>query len=215
MKVSHILYKVDNLENAVKAYEKKGFHVEYGKKENPINALIYFSEGPYLELLHTTGMPKFVKLMMRFFGQKKMVDRVNYWENASEGLLDLCLETYEVNMDSEMSLLDENNESFFIRRGAQRNDVHGRNLVYDVSIPHNLKLPFMMTYFSEDPKPKDFVHPNGITSIQQISFGTDKSLFPLMKALCDDPILNLYEGLGIKNLVYKNQFNELVSAQDI
>lgn len=32
MKVSHILYKVDNLDNAVREWRNKGFTVEYEKK---------------------------------------------------------------------------------------------------------------------------------------------------------------------------------------
>ena len=49
MKLSHILYKSNNLSEAVKQFEEEGFKVEYGSKHNPKNALIYFSEGPYIE----------------------------------------------------------------------------------------------------------------------------------------------------------------------
>ena len=51
MKLSHILYKTNNLPEAVKQFEEDGFKVEYGSKHNPKNALIYFSEGPYIEIL--------------------------------------------------------------------------------------------------------------------------------------------------------------------
>ena len=34
--------------------DRKGFAVQYGRKKNPINALIYFSNGPYIELLDGT-----------------------------------------------------------------------------------------------------------------------------------------------------------------
>ncbi len=46
MKTSHIIYKVDDLHQAVNEFKKKGFEVEYGTKKNPYNAIIYFSEGP-------------------------------------------------------------------------------------------------------------------------------------------------------------------------
>lgn len=45
MKVSHILYKVNDLDEAVRDWSKEGFTVEYGKTKNPYNAIIYFSEG--------------------------------------------------------------------------------------------------------------------------------------------------------------------------
>ena len=61
MKLGHILYKVDDLDRAVQEYIEKGFTVEYGRKNNPYNAVIYFAEGPYLELFYNSGMPSFVK----------------------------------------------------------------------------------------------------------------------------------------------------------
>ena len=51
MKLSHIILKVNDLDQAVQTYRDKGFAVEYGKTKKPYNALIYFSKGPYLELL--------------------------------------------------------------------------------------------------------------------------------------------------------------------
>ena len=39
MKLSHILYKSNNLSEAVKQFEEEGFKVEYGSKHNPKNAL--------------------------------------------------------------------------------------------------------------------------------------------------------------------------------
>ena len=50
MKVSHVLYKVINLQDSVTKFQNMGFKVEFGSKNKPHNALIYFSEGPYIEL---------------------------------------------------------------------------------------------------------------------------------------------------------------------
>lgn len=58
MRSGHVIYKVNDLQQAVQEWRRKGFEVEYGRKQNPINALIYFSEGAYIELLQNTGMPK-------------------------------------------------------------------------------------------------------------------------------------------------------------
>lgn len=66
MKLSHVILKVDRLDEAVREYREKGFAVEYGKTKNPYNALVYFSEGPYLELLAGTGLPDFVKKIAAF-----------------------------------------------------------------------------------------------------------------------------------------------------
>jgi len=102
MKVSHILYKADNLEATVETYRKDGFVVEYGKKKNPYNALIYFSEGPYLEIFHNPTMPKYIKYGLSFFGKKKLVERIIHWENTKKKLIAVCLETDKTNMNSEI-----------------------------------------------------------------------------------------------------------------
>lgn len=69
MKVSHILYKVKDLDEAVRKYRADGFVVEYGKLKNPHNALVYFSEGPFLEIFKQSGMPKFAKSILRLLGK--------------------------------------------------------------------------------------------------------------------------------------------------
>lgn len=115
MKVSHIMYRVSDLKEAVEEYRQKGFAVEYGRAKNPINALIYFSEGP----------------------------------------------------------------------------------------SNDIQIPFFMTYFNIDPKPKNFVHPNGIARIRHVTFSTRKELFPLIRELCDDEILELCEGDGREGFTFE------------
>ena len=57
MKLSHLIYRGRTLDEAVQQFRDLGFHVEYGSKHNPQNALIYFSHGPYIELLaHTHSL---------------------------------------------------------------------------------------------------------------------------------------------------------------
>ncbi len=60
-----------------------------------------------------------------------------------------------------------------------------------------------MTYFNIDPKPVNFIHPNGAKRIKNISFGTREELMPMIKELCDDPVLTLFTGSGIKDLEFE------------
>lgn len=69
MKLSHVILKVKKLDKAVQEYREKGFAVEYGREKNPINALIYFSKGPYIELLDGSRMPGAAKGIMRLLGK--------------------------------------------------------------------------------------------------------------------------------------------------
>ena len=99
MKLSHILYKTNNLPEAVKQFEEDGFKVEYGSKHNPKNALIYFSEGPYIEILEKAPISNFMMLVLRLIGKTYLVNRFKSWKNAQEGYFDICLENYSNNFD--------------------------------------------------------------------------------------------------------------------
>lgn len=69
--------------------------------KNPYNAIIYFSEGPYLELLASTGMPKFMKRILRMFGKSRLVDRLNDWDNHKGGPCGVALENYKIDLREE------------------------------------------------------------------------------------------------------------------
>lgn len=131
-----------------------------------------------------------------------MVDRLNRMEKAEEGLIAISIENYEDHMDKELTILKAHNIGYFFTK-SRRLDTKGRDLKFSVAFPYEDKVPFFMTYFNIDPKPVNFVHSNGVKSIRSISFGTTKALIPLIHSLCDDPILKLFEGEGVKDLEYE------------
>jgi len=202
MKVSHVLYKVNNLKNSVNKFRKKGFKVEYGSKNRPQNALIYFSEGPYIELLNKAPISTFIKLILRLWGKGKVVDRFERWEKEKEGFFEICFENYETDFRREENILKEYGITYF-KTKSKRIDPLNRVLKWKLLFPYNLRLPFLMTYFNTDPKPKNFIHPNGIKKIRHISFGTDENLIPVIRELCKDEILELIVGNGIQKLIYE------------
>jgi hypothetical protein len=198
MKLSHIILKVDNLDNAVTEYRRKGFAVEYGRLKNPVNALIYFSKGPYIELLDGTRMPSFIKRLFRLAGKGCMVDRLQTIDDSKPGsYCQLALENYKKDLKTETELLKKHGIKSYGLPG-RRNDIHGRHLRFRLAVPADLNIPFLMTYFSEDPKPVDFIHPNGIKEVKKVIYGTNSAYFELIKELCDDERLQLREGAGIE-----------------
>lgn len=201
MKVGHILYKVKNIDKAVAHFRQEGFTVEYGTKKKPYNALIYFSEGPYLELMGNIKLPYIFNFLLKILGKEKIVERINSWHYAKEGLVGLCLENYKTDLEKEKKILHSYNQKFF-EKNNKRLDTKGRHLKFKVLFPDEMKIPFLMTYFNIDPKPKNYTHPNEIKGISNISFGTNEEFIPLIKELCDDKILNLFVGNGIKDLKY-------------
>ena len=71
MRSGHLIYKVKDLQEAVTEWEEKGFVVEYGRRKKTNNALIYFSQGPYIELPENTGIPVIAKIIAKLFGRPK------------------------------------------------------------------------------------------------------------------------------------------------
>jgi hypothetical protein len=202
MKVSHILFKVDDLEKSVEKFRDKGFNVEYGSKRHPHNALIYFSEGPYIELINKVSVSALAKNFLRLLGKGKVIERIENWENRKEGFFEICLENYSTNFEEEEGILKKHEKSYFITK-SKRTDPANRALKWRMLFPFDLNLPFFMTYFNIDPKPKDFIHPNGTVKIKSITYGTQTYLIPIIKELCDDEILELFEGEGVKDVTYE------------
>ena len=203
MKLGHVIYKVDDLDIAVKEYRKKGFTVEYGKEKNPYNALIYFGEGPYFELLERTGMPTFVKKLLRLLGKKALVDRLDTWDNSKEGLIALALENDRFDVDLEQEILDKANLKYFKGRSG-RTDTKGRKLKFIGVMPDDMQIPFFGAKFNIDVRPpKDYIHPNGVKKIKSISFGTKEELISVINELCDDEGLKLFIGEGVKDLEFE------------
>lgn len=203
MKLGHVIHKVNNLEEAVQAYTEKGFTVEYGKAKNPYNALIYFAEGPYFELLESTGMPKFAKGLFRFFGKRAFIDRLDAWDQAEEGLIGLALENDRLDIDQEQKILDAARLTYLKGRSG-RKDPKGRKIRFQGIFPDDMQIPVLSSTFNVNVRPPDgFVHANGAKRIKSVAFGTREELIPVIHKLCDDEGLKLFVGQGVKDLEFE------------
>lgn len=202
MKVSHVLYKTNDLNESIDRFRKMGFKVDFGSKTRAHNALIYFSEGPYIELLKKAPVPSYINLILILLGKRKVVERFRYWENVQEGFFGLCLENNQTEFKNEEDIMIKHRQKFFVTK-SQRTDPLNRVLKWRLLFPFELKLPFLMTYFNVCPKPRHFIHPNGIKGIAHIVFGTDEKLFPVIRELCDDERLELREGFGVQSITYE------------
>lgn len=202
MKVSHVLYKTNNLKTSFTAFEKLGFNVEYGSIKKPHNALIYFSHGPYIEILEKAPISRLIKLILRLIGKGLLVERFNSWGNAKEGFFEICLENDTTNFEKEIKIFNKFKEGFFVTR-SKRIDPSHRVLTWKLLFPDQIKIPFLMTKFSKNPKPKNFTHSNKVKRIKQISYGTDSKFISILNELCDDETLQLFEGHGVKDVFYE------------
>lgn len=197
MKLGHLILKVPQLDQAIQEQRKKGFTVEYGRAKNPRNALIYFPEGPYIELLSGSGMPGAAKTLLLLFGKRAFVERFSRLDICEPGYQELVLETCETSLHKERVLL-RNQRIKSCEAPMRRTDIRGTNLRFRIASPTALDIPLLMTRFSTDPRPMNLVHPNGIRRINHVIYGANPTHFPLIKQLCDDENLELTEGSDIK-----------------
>lgn len=193
MRSGHLIYKVKNLQEAVKEWEAKGLVVEYGRREKPNNALIYFSQGPYIELQENTGIPVIAKIIAKLFGRPKNLERFFYWDECEEGWQGLCIEKDSGDLDEEVNFLAKRGIKGLLLNNLKRIDTKNRELRYRCFFPHGTSFPFLMTYFSIDPKPKNFTHPNGIKEIKKIVFKIAPAQAKILEDLVQDQTLVILE----------------------
>ena len=60
-----------------------------------------------------------------------------------------------------------------------------------------------MTPFNMNPKPKNFIHPNKIRRIQQVSYVTEPNIIGIINELCNDDRLQLSTGKGGCKVTYE------------
>ena len=189
MQLGHVIYKVKDLSRAVADFEARGFAVEYGTVKRPYNALIYFSSGPYLELLARTGMPPLLGRLLALGPRGGAARRFLSWDRGPEGVCGLCLEGDASELEEGATLLSGKG----LRLKPKRVDPHGRELRYEVFFPDDVDLPFLMSHFSTDPRPRDFTHPNGIGSIAHVTYPMPERKWNTVLRLSDDDRLELVE----------------------
>ena len=159
MKVSHVLYKTNNLNE------------EYKEKKVKNDFLINLKEEIILDTLLLSN-----KIVV--------FEKIN--ESISKGIL----------------LLNKFKEGFFLTR-SKRIDPSHRVLTWKLLFPNQIKIPFLMTPFNTNPKPKNFVHPNKINRIKQISYCTEANIIPIINELCNDDRLQLSAGKGECKVTYE------------
>ena len=202
MHLSHLLYKTHNLEETVAQFRQDGFKVDYGSYKNPHNALIYFSEGPYIELLEKAPVSQLTLRALKGIGQSQVAQRLSSWKDAPPGFFEICLETKAPHLKAAKAQIQQLGQPYFCTK-SQRKDPQQRRLQWQLLFPHNTALPFIMTPFNTNPKPLNFVHPNGTRQIKQCTYKNTPANLQIVKTLCQDLRLLLKEGKGITDLVYE------------
>lgn len=213
MKLSHILYKVDNLEEAVKEFADMGFTVAYGANpKKATNAMIWFEEGPFIELFTVKVNPvvySILKGLLKLTGKNALLKRIDLYKNAPKGFCDVSIETEERELKKYTDLLAAEGYACDRTKG-RRTNLDGEKLNWQLAAPPSLDIPFLMSAYNIKQGPKKIKHRNGALSIEEVIFATDNKNRPMLNKLVQDERLKFVEGSGIMDIKIKGWDHEML-----
>ncbi len=179
----HLVIKVHNLQQAVQSFTAAGFVVTNGgthKGGYSENALIFFADGSFIELL---AMKKGLKpFFLRLYSKTRGFMALKYsrkwglfhrfYDRAltlPEGITDFCLLTDD--LKSQLQRIDR--EGLFVTRpiAASRKRPDGTTLSWQMASTLLTELPFLRGPYSPDlpPPAAATAHANGIMGIKSVT----------------------------------------------
>ncbi len=214
MKISHILYKVKNLHEAVADFEKMGFTVKYGtRKDKAFNALIWFEEGPFIELFATKEMPKIFVVLAKLMGKEAALKRFEKYSRADYGWVDYAIENERNDLDKENELLREMGYKYSTLPGKRKN-IDNLKLRWKLSVPFDLNIPFLMSAYTPNPRPKSIKHANGAKSVVKLVWGIEESRKSDIERLVNDERLELITGYGFKKIEFDGWNAQILNNEE-
>jgi catechol 2,3-dioxygenase-like lactoylglutathione lyase family enzyme len=164
LRFSHVLIRVDDLHAAVAAYTALGFQcVSGGPAGRARNALIYFEDGPFLELLRPPAASGAAGLAMAARLGRSTARRFRRWADSPEGLVEFALETDDADLRAVRAELRAAGSPLGRAFETARTRLDGVRLTWQMAAPPALDLPFVMSAYSPpDAQPLDVRrHENG------------------------------------------------------
>lgn len=194
LQISHVLYQVGALHEAVKKLRDAGFIVSYGTDpEQAYNALIWFEQGVFIELFQAPRLPAIMKTLMKIFGYRPALDRMEKWRATGKGWCEWALESNATDLNSVKHFFKQEKLGFKGMR-KRRKDIHGQVLSWQLLLPDDIHFPFIMSAYVPQPRPDTITHPNGITHINATVIGNNHLDTGLL-----DQLLTQQSGIEIVN----------------
>lgn len=210
MKITQIVYKVDDLPKAICSAADKGFVAEYGRKKNPYNAFVYFADDTFLEFVDNMGIPKVVKMVMKIVN-KKFINRFEKWDNAKEGPLGIGIQVTESQIhEIEVYLKNKYNINCF-KLTSKRKDIHGVNFVAQCLFPENIYLPFFVTPYRNANNTVLHQNLNGKKKVKHIDVTLEEREYVIVCDLLSE--FQLWDDLGA--YIQKGEYGFDVMISDI
>lgn len=158
-----------DLRAAVRDFTDLGFTVGWGADPAKAhNALIWFDEGPFIELSHVPRWVGSVHLPMRLVKGRAVADRFRAWARSTPGFHDLALETDAVGLADAHAALRAAGIATSKVLAGRRTRPDGEVVRYEFLLPESVALPFVVSAYQPVQRPRQTVHANGATGIAAI-----------------------------------------------
>lgn len=210
MKITQIVYKVDDLPKAICSAAEKGLIAEYGRKKNPYNAFVYFADDTFLEFVDNMGIPTVVKMVMKIVN-KKFINRFEKWDNAKEGPLGIGIQITEQQLQEIEAFLKKKYSINCFRLTSKRKDLHGVNFVAQCLFPENSYLPFFVTPYHNAGDTVLHQNLNGKKTVKHLDIAFGEKEYVIVCDLLSE--FQLWEDLGAS--VQKGEYGFEVMISDV
>jgi len=191
MHLDHILVRVDSLDEAINDFEKAGFRVCLGRAgKKQYNALIYFKDGPYLELLAPSTFPWFLSLLhvtrfsflLGYFGA-----RVAHYLGVKKRILDWAIGVGDARAyRAELACKGD----FSRVRAMSKINCEGVRVSWELFAPKSFDVPFLISDYTPFvvPHPLFCEHSNGITSIRRLCYRWEEPSIKEMTLIANETL---------------------------
>ena len=220
LKCAHVICKVSDIKQAVIDFRKLGFSVEWGSNPKKAdNALIWFNEGPFIELFEEKSFYyKFNKMISIFCGSAAG-NKLRKWYLMKEGWCDVAGEDINNNENIIEDAKANCKQLDDLRKKIQRIDLdtskvikwsrrkpNGKIVRYSIFYLSPVEYPFVVSKYDSLQRPRKIVHENGALEIEKIIISVPpKMIKKYMYLFKNDSRIEIRKGnsLAISNVLIK------------
>lgn len=183
-RLDHVLIRVDDLEESVNQFRLAGFRVYYGaQREKAYNAMIYFEDDSFIELVDTTKFPfilnclatsRITNLLGAFY------KRIGAYARSKDRYLDYSVYSKNIEVDHER-VSNKASKLYSLKRV----DTLGTVLKWKLFAFSTLELPFVMSDYAPYKYPEEGAtnHNNRVLGMNRLLINTTTDLAKLKESI--------------------------------
>lgn len=164
-KLDYVLIKVSDLEKAIADFKKAGFKVYPGEQKDYYNAMVYFSDDSFIELVDENVLPSFLKNgIIASFSPLLPIEyrKAILWAGLDHPFIDYAVHSSD--------LAELRNKALGDTTTMTRTDSKGTLLEWQIISSKDPYLPFVISDYTPHklPETNAVTHTNGVQGISSL-----------------------------------------------